>query len=316
MDSERTAAVWPSPYETPHVQRVLQVDAERLDEEAQASVQVAVTRVTERLMRGLNLTPFSAPTTRLLLRLVRHASATMRGAPTAGLALQGLRLADGYNAGRPLVSVGRRTLLSALFVLLPFLRSRIQSTQSAAQLGLNQSSSNRSARTQFAVRLLGIALDIASALNFIMFLRYGVYPTVSHRLAGATIAYDARVPTSASRAVFQMVDQQLVWQGLARLAIALRPLLPLLSNVREMLTPMMMSSSSSSPESTDSSSLDMRHRVDLQHCTICHGVPVMPHRAIPCECVSCFVCAHGRATATCAQCGAPITAMRRVLYTG
>lgn len=304
----------PPPRITPHVQRVLQVDAGRLDEEAQASVQMAVARVTERLMRGLNLTPLSAPTTRLLLRLARHASATMRGVATAGLALQGLRLADGYNGGQPLVSVRRRALLSALCVLVPFLRTRVQSTHSATQLDPNQSSPSWSTRIQFAMRSLGVWLDIASALNLIMFLRYGVYPTMSHRLAGVTIAYDTRIAAPASRAAFQMVDQQLVWQGLARLAIALRPLLPLLSSVREMIMPVMMLSSSST-ESTDLSSPDLRHRVDLQHCTICHNVPVMPHHAVPCGCVSCFVCAHSRATATCAQCGAPITAMRRVHHT-
>lgn len=314
MESASATVVGPPPRYESRVQRVLQVDAGRLDEEAQASVQVPVMRVAERLMRGLNLTPLSATTTRLLLRIARHASATMRGVATAGLALQGLRLADSYNGGQPLVSVRRRALLSALCVLVPFLRTQIQTTQSTTQFGLNQSPSDWTSRMRSATRWLSISLDIASALNLIMFLRYGVYPTMSHRLAGVTIAYDARVTAPASRAAFQMVDQQLVWQGLARLAIALRPLLPLLSSVRGMLMPMMMLSSSST-EPTDPSSPDLRHRVDLLHCTICHSIPVMPHHAIPCGCVSCFVCAHSRATATCAQCGAPVTAMRRVHHT-
>lgn len=293
----------------PRVQRVLQVDAERLDEEAQASVQVATTRVIDRFMRGIGFTPLTAPTVRLILQVVRHISTTVRRGTTAGLALQGLRLTDAWNSSTSPVSKGRRALLSALFVLLPLARAHLQPTRSAP-LNLTWSS-DWLTRTRASGRLLGIILDFASALNLLAFLRHAVYPSIAHRLAGVTLAYDARVP--ASRAAFHIADRQLVWQGLARLAIALRPLLPILSHVRATLLPSLSLVSTAPSTSLDGASAEMFGRTH-QRCTVCHQTPVMPHQAVPCGCVSCFVCAHSRATVTCAQCGAPVTALQRMQY--
>lgn len=269
------------------VQRVLQLDAQRLDEELQTLFENFITRAL-RGFRHVAVAPFARlekPEIRLFLRFLQYANTIHVHQATPGNALQNLTFVTSSGAPPTIAQRGAHLVCD---VVAPYMWTRLRA---------------RSETTHGTRRVLGMLGGLHAVLNLvnhIVFLRRGMFATLTHRIAGTRVAYMGR-PTS-SRASFQLMDHQLVWQGVAELALCLAPLMRQLAATR--LSRLFAQTSV---------------RVHPVHrnsgvCFECKASPVMPHLALPCRCVGCFVCLQQANLVSCSACGTSVTGLQRVEY--
>lgn len=266
------------------VQRVLQLDAGRLDKELHTLFHTSLLPFV-RILPSHGVDPSALLT--LSLRLLHHFNTIDRNEATPGNALQSLKYTS--SSGGPLSLVQRYIHLLCNAVL-PFLYTCMQRARHPLAASL---------ATPLA------ALHAVCVLaNRAYFLRTGRYNSLAHRIANTRVNYAGR-PTSP-QATFQLVDRQLVWQGLAELALCIAPIIRLLISSR-FNRPSATTRRAALTNSVGETSY-------MSVCPLCQAAPTMAHVVLPCHCVTCYVCIQHHDSSSCPGCGASITAVKRVKY--
>lgn len=269
------------------VQRVLQLDADRLDEELRSLFHTSLTSLLRHLP---GRSPDSAVYLKLFLRFLNHFNTVDINEPTPGNALQRLRYESVTGAS---MTRWQRNVHLLLDTIVPFVLARL--------------------RMIFRHPVIASLMTPLTALyamcvlaNRVHFLRTGKYPTLTHRAAGTRIAYDGHPVTP--RTAFQLVDRQLVWQGLAELALCVAPI------VRQFFASRFARHGMLTRRSTVGTTASIvAARAHSLICPVCQTSPSMPHLILPCQCVSCYVCLH-RDTVSCPSCGSAVAAIERMQY--
>lgn len=275
--STSSSAIYP-------VQRVLQLDAGRLDKELHTLFHTSLLPFFRNLPSS-GTDPSALLT--LLLRLLHHFNTIHRNEATPGNELQSLKYTS--STGGPLSLIQRYVHLLCNAVL-PFLYTCMQRARHPIIASLTTP--------------LAALRSVCVLANRAYFLRTGQYSSLAHRIANTRVEYVGR-PTSP-RAAFQLVDRQLVWQGLAELALCVAPIIRQLISSRSNRP-----SGATHRASVTSSSGEGSH---VLVCPVCQATPTMAHVVLPCRCFTCYVCIHHHEATSCPGCGTAITAVKRVEY--
>lgn len=192
------------------VQRVSQLDALRLDDEL---LGLFLTSLRE-CLRFFPQSTLEAclPELQALLRLFFHLNTVMVQKASPGNSIQNLC----YLPLTPL----QRAAHMALDVILPYAFTSLRRHLSISEW------SRRGGHRRIVWRALNYieaATRLATVVNLALFFRYGVFRSLADRAVGARLSYYKR--TVARAPAFEFVNAQLVWEGIAELALVLSPLL-------------------------------------------------------------------------------------------
>lgn len=261
--------------------RAIQLDAQRLDDELQ-SLLLQEWRLILRKFPRSPLNSLTAEVT-LLLRFLLHSNSLGANKPTPGTALQNLAFVD-MRGKRPVLGLTRIQRIGhfLLDVLVPYIFEKLRHR--------GWSSTSR------IVTWLETGYKIVALGNLLAFLRTGVYHTLSHRVLRTGLAHPT--PTRPQRTAFEIVDRQLVWQGLAEFALFLAPV------VKRLIKGIAFGAG-------------IRRMQGEGLCVGCGETAVMPHVAIPCRCRYCYVCGRGMTDGVgsfCGGCGGVVGGVERLRF--
>lgn len=302
------------------VLRVAQLDAGRLDQELAGMLQGQLSKAFTFFRPGL-LTALQ-PELTLVLDLQIFGCSVWMGRPTPGASLMNLRYRNerataaagpsllagdtphvtGWQAaGRtgvegPGLTRGQRTFYG-LFILGRYGWARLHMLLDDWHWRRNSDDSPSSwgARGWRIMQRTETALRLASVANLLVFLRRGVYRSISERVLGARLVLQQ---ASMARALsFEYLNRQLVWQELSELLLFLLPLLNVTQLRRRLLDHLpriaafgagSLSGSAVSPEGGAASSV----------CGICSSSAILqPYAGQPCGHYFCYYCVRSRTEA-------------------
>lgn len=255
--------------------RALQLDAQALDD----SLHSLLLQEYRNLLRHYPSSSLHRliPEVTFLLRLLFHLNTSFIHRPTPGNALHTIVYSDTISSKN--LRLPQRLGLLFFDAWLPYILSRARNFRAITE-------SDAFTTVETLVKFL-------SFLNLFIFLRRSVYPSLPHRLLSIVSVHPR--PTKPLRAAFEIVDSQLVWQGLAEFALFLAPV------VRRLLKGGLLGIGGGS----------RRARVDGV-CVSCSEGVVMAHRAVPCGCWYCYVCCREAEGGTCLGCGSGVAGAERV----
>lgn len=270
--------------------RVIQLDASRLDDELLslfvASLQSALRRLPSSVTAPL------LPNLKPILRLIYLSNTFLLHAKTPGSSLFNLHHTALTSSPLPLTT---RLLYVFLDSILPLLHPILLRTASPVHL------------RHFLISLDPL-IRLLHAVNLLLFFRSGVHKSLVDRLLQVRLSYVTR-PSRAP--LFEFVNAQLVWQGVADLALLLAPLLAATASIRQL--PLARRLLQALGLVTVPHSLTQTMSLDgTRLCFKCGATCVMPHRMLPCQHQGCWICVAG--TSRCAACGTVVTAVERVAY--
>lgn len=284
------------------VQRVSQLDALRLDDEL-------LTLFLGSIRGCLRFFPQSTleaclPELQVLLRLFFHANTVMVQRASPGNAFQNLCYI-------PLTPMQRAAHM-ALDVLLPYAFSSLRRELSISEWSRRDSRRRLIWRT---VNYIESGARLATVLNLALFFRYGTFRSLADRLVGARLAYYKRHIARAP--AFEFVNAQLVWEGVAELALMVSPLLSRVGGLgqsrvgRRVLAGLGVA---------QHSTIVGGDGLGVDKCGVCGGGEItMKHRAKPCSHVFCYTCVATELERDpgmrCGVCGAGVHDIERVKFT-
>lgn len=140
--------------------------------------------------------------------------------------------------------------------------------------------------------------QLASLINFLVFLRKGQHPVLAERIVGARAVF---TKSNVVRDItYQYMNRELLWHGFAEFLIFLLPLI----NTRSLKAT--VSAIVFGRESVDREGAGKGQGV-WKECGLCREWPTMPH-TVGCQHVFCYYCIKSHsisdACLTCPQCGA------------
>jgi len=154
------------------------------------------------------------------------------------------------------------------------------------------------------------ALQLASLLHLLAFLRYGTYRSLPERALGARLVYAQ--PRMVHAVSFDFLNRNLVWSELAELMLLLPPVLRAArAHLGPVLRRAIASVGGGGVGGGNGSGGGSRGGGNTK-CPVCACAPAGDaHRAEPCGCTYCYYCLHGSCLAQkgfrCARCGAQVT---------
>lgn len=283
------------------VQRVLQLDAIRFDDDLLATFERRLQRHLLNTLFYINSRP-SPTTLRFILRLIHFLHTTLLNRPTPGHSLQDLSFTR--------LSLVQRLVHLIVDIVLPYVVT-----------------------TYPTKRALGFLYALALLCVRCRFVCNGQGVTLGHLLSGSYVAYNGNLAASRSL-LFQLVDRQLVWQGLAELALCVSPV------VKSLLSSHIFSLSyilhvmrggrsrsggggvaaandnvnAASRNNNDDDDDDNVRRTNQGKCVFCerNNHINMPHRLVPCGCVACYVCLHINDVFACPVCMVTFSDVQRI----
>ncbi|XP_035511677.1 peroxisome biogenesis factor 2 isoform X2 [Morone saxatilis] len=285
------------------VLRISQLDALELDSALEQLLWTQFSQCFQNCRPGL-LTPLE-PELRALLQLLLWRFTLYSSSATVGQSLLSLRYHNTLSSSpryRPLSR--RQKLVLALLTLGPrWLQERSHSLLLC--LGLSAGgpvSEGDSGFLQQGLRscltLVSSIAQLASLINFLVFLRKGRHPVLAERIAGARAVFSK--PNVVRDVTYQYMNRELLWHGFAEFLIFLLPLI----NTRKLKAT--VSSIVFGGESAIGEGATEGQGVSKE-CGLCGEWPTMPH-TIGCRHVFCYYCikSHSIAEAclTCPKCGA------------
>lgn len=275
-------------------QRVLQLDAQRLDDELES---LFLTSARE-CLRFLPHSTISThlPELKFSLRLYLYLNSIFRNRPSPGNAIQGLSYTNTtptlQNTRPNLLSKPQRVAHLLLDILLPYINTHLRQS-------MRQSSQSTVSRI---LSLADVGWRVCALSNLILFLRNGQFLTLGHRVSGIQII--ASHATPLRRTAFEFMHRQLVWEGVAEFALFLMPV------VRGLLRGGMVRAVSVVRRFAG-------NERGVEGCVGCQAQAVMPHEALPCRCLYCYVCLRRVVEgigSTCEGCGGRVAEVERVTY--
>ncbi len=231
----------------------------------------------------------------LALKTVVFGLTVAQGQPTPGMSLLNLRYRNERSASCGEVralSRGQRTLLYVWSILFPYVWGRL-SSRMVQQMDLNPNLD--SARMSFLctpgsswkyMQRIESLWMFWEALNFVVYLRHGLYRRLLERCLGARVVYSH---VGASRQIsFDYLNRQLIWSEISDFVLFLLPLVNL-SSVSQVLNRYL-------PMSTSIFQRALPHPDADSYCPICRTQSRSPlHcRVLPCRHEYCYYCIASR----------------------
>lgn len=296
------------------VLRISQLDALELDSALEQLLWTQFSQCFQNCRPGL-LTPVE-PELRALLQLLLWRFTLYSSSATVGQSLLSLRYHDAQSSSpryRPL-SRPQKLGMAFLGTGAVWLRERLHKL--LLSLGLSAGRASTEAEGGGTVRqalrafltLLSSAAQLASLLNFLVFLTRGRHPTLAERVVGAQAVFSkANVVRDVT---YQYLNRELLWHGFSDFLIFLLPLV----NTRKLraAASSLLFGSGSAAEGEGGAAATQQV---LKECGLCGEWPTMPH-GVGCCHVFCYYCikSHGIAEAslTCPKCGAEATHLEPV----
>ncbi|XP_034019859.1 peroxisome biogenesis factor 2 isoform X2 [Thalassophryne amazonica] len=284
------------------VLRISQLDAFELDSTLEQLLWTQFSKCFQNFRPGL-LTPIE-PELRALLHLLVWRFTLYSNSATVGQSLLSLRYHNTLSSSlhyRPLSR--RQKLYLALLTAGPrWLQERSHSLLRWFGLGPGGAVTESDVGFQQGLRnclalVSGIA-QIASLINFLVFLRKGHHPVLAERIVGAKAVFSQ--PNVVRDVNYLYMNRELLWHGFAEFLIFMIPLLNSMSLNAKVCSFLFGRKTASKEKTKDGKGL-------WKECGICGEWPTMPH-VLGCQHVFCYYCikSHSMADAhlTCPKCGA------------
>lgn len=284
------------------VLRISQLDALELDSALEQLLWTQFSQCFQNCRPGL-LTPLE-PELRALLQLFVWRFTLYSSSTTVGQSLLSLRYHNILSSSPRYRPLSRRQKLSlALLTAGPqWLKERSHSLLLCLGLSAGGAVSESGGLLQQGLRncmtLVSSVAQLASLINFLVFLRKGRHPVLAERIVGARAVFSK--PNVVRDITYQYMNRELLWHGFAEFLIFLVPLI----NTRKLkatVSSIVFGGQSSKGEgATEGQGV-------LKECGLCGEWPTMPH-TVGCQHVFCYYCikSHSIADAylTCPKCGA------------
>ncbi|KAM3860438.1 peroxisome biogenesis factor 2 [Diretmus argenteus] len=282
------------------VLRINQLDAFELDSALEQLVWTQFSQCFQNCRPGL-LTPVE-PELRALLQLLLWRFTVYSSNATLGQSLLSLRyhstlsVSPHYTPPSP-----RQKLGLALLAIGPrWLRERSHSLLLLLGLGSSVGADGGLLRQglRHSLALISGIAQLASIVNFLVFLRKGHQPMLAERIVGARPVFSQS--NVARDVTYQYMNRELLWHGFAEFLIFFLPLI----NTRKVRAT--VHSFLFRGEQTDAEGA--REGLSMwKECGLCAEWPTMPHM-LGCQHVFCYYCIKSHAIAdayfTCPKCGA------------
>lgn len=150
------------------------------------------------------------------------------------------------------------------------------------------------------LKLVSSIAQLASLVNFLVFLKKGQHPVLAERFVGARAVFSK--PNVVRDVTYQYMNRELLWHGFSEFLIFLLPLI----NTRKLKST--VSSIVFGGERADGEGA-MEGQGVFKECGLCGEWPTMPHTA-GCQHVFCYYCIKSHSIAesylTCPKCGAEV----------
>ncbi|XP_060920529.1 peroxisome biogenesis factor 2 [Labrus mixtus] len=285
------------------VLRISQLDAIELDSSLEQLLWSQFSQCFQNCRPGL-LTPLE-PELRALLQLLLWRFTLYSNCTTVGQSLLSLRyhnilstspryrpLTRRQKLGLALLTAGPRWLQERSHSLLLCLGLSPGGPASDGDRGLLQKG------LRSCLILASSIAQLASLINFLVFLRRGRHPVLAERIVGARAVFSK--PNVVRDVTYQYMNRELLWHGFAEFLIFLLPLV----NTRKLkatLSSLVLGGGSADGKgATEGTGV-------WKECGLCGEWPTMPH-SVGCQHVFCYYCikSHSIADAylTCPKCGA------------
>ncbi|KAM9337223.1 peroxisome biogenesis factor 2 [Symphorus nematophorus] len=283
------------------VLRISQLDALELDSALEQLLWTQFSQCFQNCRPGL-LTPLE-PELRALLQLLVWRFTLYSGSATVGQSLLSLRYHNILSSSPRYRPLSRKQKLGlALLAAGPrWLQERSHSLLLC--LGLSPGVPERDGgllqqNLRSCLTLVSSIAQLASLINFLVFLRKGRHPVLAERIIGARAVFSK--PNVVRDITYQYMNRELLWHGFAEFLIFLLPLI----NTRKLKATVY--SIVFGGESADGDGATEGQGV-FTECGLCGEWPTMPH-TVGCRHVFCYYCikSHSIADAylTCPKCGA------------
>uniref|UniRef100_A0A3Q1IUY6 Peroxisome biogenesis factor 2 n=2 Tax=Anabas testudineus TaxID=64144 RepID=A0A3Q1IUY6_ANATE len=285
------------------VLRISQLDALELDSALEQLVWTQFSQCFQNCRPGL-LTPIE-PELKALLRLLLWRFTLYSSSATVGQSLLSLcyhntlssspryrPLSRRQKLGLALLTVGPRWLQERSHSLLLCFGLSSGGLLSETDCGLLQQG------LRSCLTVVSTIAQLASLINFLVFLRKGQHPVLAERIVGARAVF---TKSNVVRDItYQYMNRELLWHGFAEFLIFLLPLMKTRS-LKATVSAILFGR-----ESVDGEGAAERQGV-WKECGLCSEWPTMPH-TVGCQHVFCYYCikSHSIADAclTCPKCGA------------
>ncbi|XP_041817576.1 peroxisome biogenesis factor 2 [Chelmon rostratus] len=285
------------------VLRISQLDALELDSALEQLLWNQFSQCFQNCRPGL-LTPLE-PELRALLQLLLWRFTLYSSSATVGQSLLSLRYHNTLSSSPRYRPLSRRQKLGlALLAAGPrWLQERSHTLLLCLGLNAGGPSSERDGSLlqqglRSCLSLVSSIAQVASLVNFLVFLRKGRHPVLAERIMGAHAVFSK--PNVARDISYQYLNRELLWHGFAEFLIFLLPLI----NTRKVKAA--VSSIVFGAGSADGEGAPQGQEV-FRECGLCGEWPTMPH-TVGCQHVFCYYCikSHSIADAylTCPKCGA------------
>ncbi|KAK2886367.1 peroxisome biogenesis factor 2 [Channa argus] len=284
------------------VLRISQLDALELDSALEQLVWTQFSQCFQNCRPGL-LTPVE-PELKALLQLLLWRFTLYRSSATVGQSLLSLRYHNNLSLSPRYRPLSRRQKLSlGLLTVGPrWLQERSHSLLMCLGLSPGGPLSQRDCGLLqrglcSSLTLVSTVAQIASLINFLVFLRRGQHPVLAERIAGARAVFSKS--NIVRDITYQYMNRELLWHGFAEFLIFLLPLI----NTRRLKA---VVSSIVFGERADRERVEEGKGV-WKECGLCREWPTMPH-TVGCHHVFCYYCIRSHSIAdtclTCPKCGA------------
>ncbi|KAM8823732.1 peroxisome biogenesis factor 2 [Spinachia spinachia] len=280
------------------VLRISQLDALELDSSLEQLVWTQFSQCFHNCRPGL-LTPLE-PELKALLHLLVWRFTLYSSSATVGQSLLSLRYHNSLSpAPRYTPLSGRQKLGLALLTAVPrWLRERSRSLPLCLSSG-GPVFERGGGLLRNCLTLVSSIAQLASLINFLVFLRKGRHPALGERIVGARAVFSK--PDVARDVTYQYMNRELLWHGFAEFLCFLLPLI----NTRKLKAAVF--SVIPGGDGADGAAGATQGPGVWKECGLCGEWPTMPH-AVGCQHVFCYYCikSHSIADAylTCPRCGA------------
>lgn len=308
----------PDPGAAPELQtpvlRISQLDALELDSALEQLLWTQFSQCFQNCRPGL-LTPLE-PELRALLQLLLWRFTLYSNSATVGQSLLSLRYHDALSLSPRYRPLSRRQKLGMVLLGTGADWLRERSHKLLLSLGLSAGRASSEAEGGGVVQqglracltLVSSAAQLASLLNFLVFLTRGCHPALAERVVGARAVFSrANVVRDVS---YQYVNRELLWHGFSDFLIFLLPLI----NTRKLsaAASSLLFGGGTAAERDGGMAATQQA---LKECGLCGEWPTMPHNVGCCH-VFCYYCikSHGIAEASlaCPKCGTEATQLKPV----
>ncbi|KAM3593646.1 uncharacterized protein V6R79_017903 [Siganus canaliculatus] len=304
MDSKKHAAGGSGPDVDPQtpVLRISQLDALELDSALEQLLWTQFSQCFQNCRPGL-LTPVE-PELKALLQLLLWRFTLYSDSATVGQSLLSLRYHDALSTSPRYKPLSRRQKFSLALVTVGacWLQDRSHSLLLSVGFGAGGAVPERDGgllqqglRNCFTL-VSGIA-QLASLINFLVFLRKGRHPVLAERMVGVRAVFSK--PNVIRDVTYQYMNRELLWHGFSEFLIFLLPLINTRKLKATIASLLLGGKSAGGEEATEGQGV-------FKECGLCGEWPTMPH-TVGCRHVFCYYCikSHSIADAylTCPKCG-------------